>query len=91
MIVYRLTVEGRDYFLPPPVTELRARILAAIRSGGDYVNIPPLKTGSGVDILFSPGMSVLWTEIDVGDGAEDDADDGTDDPSDQSADTDFMV
>ena len=66
MIVHRLTVDGRDYFLPEPVTELRAQILAAIQAGGGYVNIPPLKSGTGVDILFSPGMPVLWTQLDVG-------------------------
>jgi hypothetical protein len=66
MIVHRLTVDGRDYFLPEPVTELRGKILAAIQAGGGYVNIPPLKSGAGVDILFSPGMPVLWTQLDVG-------------------------
>lgn len=92
MIVHRLTVEGRDYFLPAPVTELRAKILAAVRSGGDYVNIPPLKTGSGVDILFSPGMPVLWTELDVGDGTDDVEDQDQDqDRDDETADTEYMV
>ncbi|WP_227497200.1 hypothetical protein [Planctomonas psychrotolerans] len=66
MIVHRLTVEGRDYFLPEPVTQLRDDILKAIRAGGGYVNIPPLRSGPGVDILFSPGMPVLWTQLDVG-------------------------
>lgn len=66
MIVHRLTVDGKDYFLPDPVTELRSKILAAVKAGGDYVNIPPLKSGPGIDILFSPGMPVLWTQLDVG-------------------------
>lgn len=66
MIINRLTVDGRDYFLPEPVNELRAKILTAIQAGGGYVNIPPLKTGPGVDILFSPGMPVMWTQLDVG-------------------------
>lgn len=66
MIVNRLTVDGKDYFLPEPVAELKAAILAAIRAGGDYVNIPPLRSGPGLDILFSPGMPVVWTQIDVG-------------------------
>ncbi len=66
MIVNRLTVDGRDYFLPEPVTELREKIKAAIQSGGDYVNIPPLRSGPGIDILFSPGMPVVWSQIDVG-------------------------
>lgn len=65
-IVNRLTVDGRDYFLPDPVTELRAKILEAIQAGGGYVNIPPLRSGPGIDILFSPGMPVVWTRIDVG-------------------------
>lgn len=64
--VNRLTVDGRDYFLPDPVTELKGKILAAVRAGGDYVNIPPLRSGPGIDILFSPGMPVVWTIIDVG-------------------------
>lgn len=64
--MHRLTVDGRDYFLPDPVTELRSKILKAVQAGGDYVNIPPLKSGTGVDILFSPGMPVLWTQLDVG-------------------------
>jgi hypothetical protein len=69
--INRLTVDGRDYFLPDPVTELRAKILTAIQAGGGYVNIPPLRSGPGVDILFSPGMPVVWTQIDVGgDAAE---------------------
>lgn len=65
-IVNRLTVDGRDYFLPDPITELRNKILDAIKAGGGYVTIPPLRGGSGIDILFSPGMPVTWTRIDVG-------------------------
>ncbi|MEO5534650.1 MAG: hypothetical protein ABIR17_05905 [Pseudolysinimonas sp.] len=74
-IVNRLTVDGRDYFLPEPVTELKASILTAIQAGGGYVNIPPLRGGPGIDILFSPGMPVTWSQIDVGSEspAEDDA------------------
>ena len=72
MIVNRLTVDGKDYFLPEPVTELRTKILEAVKAGGGYVNIPPLRGGPGVDILFSPGMRVVWTQIDVGgDGSAD--------------------
>lgn len=73
--VNRLTVDGRDYFLPDPVTELREKILEAIRQGGGYVNIPPLRSGPGIDILFSPGMPVVWTRIDVG-GEHEDSDEG---------------
>ncbi len=62
----RLTVDGRDYFLPEPVLELKNQILAAIQAGGGYVNIPPLRGGPGIDILFSPGMPVTWSQIDVG-------------------------
>jgi hypothetical protein len=69
-IVNRLTVDGRDYFLPDPVSELKEQILAAIRAGGGYVNIPPLRGGPGVDILFSPGMPVTWSQIDVGGDTE---------------------
>ena len=69
VIVHRLTVDGRDYFLPDPITELRGRILEAVQAGGGYVNIPPLRSGPGIDILFSPGMPVVWTQIDMG-GAE---------------------
>jgi hypothetical protein len=65
-IVNRLTVDGRDYFLPEPVTELKNQILQAIQAGGGYVNIPPLRGGPGIDILFSPGMPVTWSQIDVG-------------------------
>ena len=65
-IVHRLSVDGRDYFLPDPVDDLKAKILDAIRSGGGYVNIPPLRGGPGLDILFSPGMPVVWTQIEVG-------------------------
>ena len=65
-IVHRLTVDGRDYFLPDPVTELKGKVLEAIRAGGGYVNIPPLRGGPGIDILFSPGMPVTWSQIDVG-------------------------
>lgn len=74
-VVNRLTVDGRDYFLPDPVTELRERILEAIRSGGGYVNIPPLRSGPGIDILFSPGMPVTWTKIDVGGEPSEDEED----------------
>jgi hypothetical protein len=72
-VVNRLTVDGRDYFLPDPVTDLRQKILDAIRAGGGYVNIPPLRSGPGIDILFSPGMPVTWSQIDVGSGESDDA------------------
>ena len=66
MIINRLTVDGRDFFLPEPVTELREQILKAIQQGGGYVNIPPLNAGPGIDILFSPGMPVLWAQISMG-------------------------
>lgn len=65
-MIHRLTVDGRDYFLPDPVDELRDKILEAIKAGGGYVNIPPLRGGPGIDILFSPGMPVTWSQIDVG-------------------------
>jgi len=65
MIVHRLTVDGKDYFLPDPVDELRANILEAVRAGGGYVTIPPLRGGPGVDVLFSPGMPVTWAQIEV--------------------------
>ena len=66
MKINRLTVDGKDYFLADPVEELRGKILAAIQAGGGYVNIPPLRGGPGIDILFSPGMPVVWTQIEVG-------------------------
>ncbi|HWH97671.1 MAG TPA: hypothetical protein VNS80_04825 [Pseudolysinimonas sp.] len=69
-IVNRLTVDGRDYFLPEPVKDLKAQILDAIRAGGGYVNIPPLRGGPGIDILFSPGLPVTWSQIDVGGDTE---------------------
>lgn len=73
-IVNRLTVDGRDYFLPEPVNELKTAILAAIKDGGGYVNIPPLRGGPGIDILFSPGMPVTWSKIEVGEpGVADDS------------------
>lgn len=80
-IVNRLTVDGRDYFLPDPVTELKAKILEAIKAGGGYVNVPPLRGGPGVDILFSPGMPVTWSQFEVGDAGtqtDDTGDDNTD-------------
>lgn len=66
-IVNRLTVDGRDYFLPDPVTELKGKILEAVKAGGGYVTVPPLRGGPGVDILFSPGMPVTWSQFEVGD------------------------
>lgn len=72
-IVNRLTVDGRDYFLPDPVAELREKILESVKAGGGYVTIPPLRGGPGIDILFSPGMPVTWTKIDVG-GDDSDSD-----------------
>ena len=65
MVVHRLTVDGRDYFLPSPVDELKSQILAAMKDGGGYVNIPALRGGPGLDILFSPGMPVIWAQIEV--------------------------
>jgi hypothetical protein len=70
LIVNRLTVDGRDYFLPDPITELRDDILRAMQSGGGYVSIPPINGGRGVEILFSPGMPVLWTQLSLGDGVD---------------------
>lgn len=65
-MIHRLSVDGRDYFLPDPVTDLKSAILSAVKDGGGYVNIPPLRGGPGIDILFSPGMPVVWTQIEVG-------------------------
>jgi len=70
MIVNRLTVDGKDYFLPNPVDELRARILEAVKAGGGYVNIPGLRGGAGIDILFSPGMPVTWVQLDISESRE---------------------
>ncbi len=78
-IVNRLTVDGRDYFLPDPVTELKNSILEAIKAGGGYVNIPPLRGGPGIDILFSPGMPVTWSQIDVGESQAEDTSGETED------------
>jgi hypothetical protein len=82
--IHRLTVDGRDYFLPDPIDELRAEILKAIQAGGGYVNIPPLRGGPGIDILFSPGMPVTWSQIDVGgdpnESTTGDADESYEDP-----------
>jgi hypothetical protein len=69
-IVHRLSVDGKDYFLPDPIDELRGNILEAVKAGGGYVNIPPLRGGPGIDILFSPGMPVVWTQIEVADPVE---------------------
>ena len=80
-IVHRLSIDGKDYFLPDPVTELRGQILDAIRSGGGYVNIPPLRGGPGIDILFSPGMPVAWTQIEVGEPADSEQADDSSDPA----------
>jgi hypothetical protein len=80
-IVNRLTVDGRDYFLPDPVSELKGKILEAIKAGGGYVNVPPLRGGPGVDILFSPGMPVTWSQFEVGDAAP-----TADEPSDDAGD-----
>ncbi len=65
MIIHRLTVDGKDYFLPSPVDALKARILEAIKAGGGYVTVPPLRGGPGLEILFSPGMPVVWAQIEV--------------------------
>ncbi|TDN91404.1 hypothetical protein [Microbacterium sp. BK668] len=64
-IVNRLTVDGRDYFLPEPVSDLKRDILEAIKAGGGYVTIPPLRGGPGIEVLFSPGMPVTWTQLDI--------------------------
>ena len=84
MIVNRLTVDGRDYFLPEPIAELKGKILEAIRAGGGYVNIPPLRSGPGIDILFSPGMPVVWTQIEVGGENSGEPDHGIADMDDES-------
>ncbi|WP_430647093.1 hypothetical protein [Agromyces sp. GXS1127] len=83
MLIHRLTVDGKDYFLPDPIDELRSKVLEAVKAGGGYVNIPPLRGGPGVDILFSPGMPVTWTQLDIGEGeatAAGDADESFPDP-----------
>jgi hypothetical protein len=46
---------------------LKSHILEAIKGGGGYVTIPPLRGGPGLDILFSPGMPVVWAQIEVAD------------------------
>lgn len=72
-LIHRLTVDGRDYFLPDPVDALKQQILDAIRAGGGYVTIPPLRGGPGIEILFSPGMPATWSQIEVGDAPADPA------------------
>jgi hypothetical protein len=70
-LIHRVTVDGRDYFLPDPVDALKQQILEAIRAGGGYVSIPPLRGGPGIEILFSPGMPVTWSQIEVADNPAD--------------------
>jgi hypothetical protein len=70
-LIHRLTVDGRDYFLPDPVDGLKQQILDAIRAGGGYVTIPPLRGGPGIEILFSPGMPATWSQIEVADNPAD--------------------
>lgn len=82
-IVNRLSVDGRDYFLPDPVTALKKEILEAIKAGGGYVTIPPLRGGPGIDILFSPGMPVTWSQIDVGGDVVGDAGSADDEAGDE--------
>jgi hypothetical protein len=74
VIINRLTVDGKDYFLADPVTGLREQILTAIQAGGGYVRIPPINGGSGVEILFSPGMPVQWTRLTIEQPSSDAAD-----------------
>jgi len=64
-LIHRVTIDGRDYFLPDPVDALKQQILEAVRAGGGYVTIPPLRGGAGIEILFSPGMPVTWSQIEV--------------------------
>ena len=64
---HRLTVNGRDYFLPDPVGHIKSQILQAVTDGGGYVHIPPIHGGSGLEILFSPGMPVAWSSWEVHD------------------------
>ena len=45
------------------------------------MNVPPLRGGPGVDILFSPGMPVTWSQFEVGDAAS-----NADEPSDDAGD-----
>ena len=45
MIIHRLTVDGKDYFLPSPIDTLRASILEAITAGGGYVTVSRLRGG----------------------------------------------
>lgn len=71
MIVHRLTVSGKDYFLTDPVDDLRERILAAVQSGGDYVTIADMRKGLRTQILFSPGIPVTWVQLDVSDAPAD--------------------
>ncbi len=63
--------------LPWAGGDRRGTIRASIQAVGGYVNIPPLRSGPGIDILFSPGMPVVWAQIEVGSG-EDDSDDSAD-------------
>ncbi len=72
MFVNKLTVDGQDYFLPESAAGIRDAILRAIRSGGGYVNLPTPRLPSGVDILFSPGMSVSWNRLEVEDASDQD-------------------
>ncbi|MEN0083178.1 MAG: hypothetical protein AAGC66_00285 [Leifsonia sp.] len=70
MIVHRLTVAGRDFFIADPIERLQQQILDAVRAGGGYVRIPQDPTGPGTQILFSPGTPVTWTDIHISDTPE---------------------
>ena len=45
MIIHRLTVDGKDYFLPSPIDTLKASILEAITACGGYVTVSRLRGG----------------------------------------------
>lgn len=79
MILHKLTVNGKDYFLDTDAATTRAQILDALRSGGDYVRIPRPKDGRTTHVLISAGVSVTWTEITVTDPPASAGSDGRDD------------
>lgn len=69
MILHKLTVNRKEYFIRDQVGQLREQILAAVRSGGGYVPVPTAFGGSATQVLFAPGIPVTWARLNVDESA----------------------
>jgi hypothetical protein len=65
MLVNRLTIDGRAFFLPDPVDQLKESVLAAVRDGATWITVPAWGDRAAVEVFVARGVPVAWDRVEL--------------------------